>query len=289
MRSVLSQGYWPESHLAAPSADALRAEVQLIKDLGFNATRMHQKFEDPRFLFWADRLGLLVWARAAGAFTFTPDAAERTVREWLEVMHRDLSHPSIVTWVPLNESWGVQHIAHDASMLHFVRALVHLTKALDPTRPVVSNDGWEHADPTSSRSTTTKTTATSCGRATRPRRHRRTRVGDRSCRAPAGAPRRRHRAAGHAHRIRRDLFDVHRTEDAWGYTDATSSGDFAAAWSSLMAAVHDSAALAGYCYTQLTDTQQETNGLVGSDRKPKLPLAELREIMVGPRATRAPE
>ncbi|MET0480980.1 MAG: sugar-binding domain-containing protein, partial [Mycetocola sp.] len=146
VRSVLSQGYWPESHLAAPSADALRAEVQLIKDLGFNATRVHQKFEDPRFLYWADRLGLMVWAEAPATFTFTSVAVERTVREWLEVVHRDFSHPSIVTWVPLNESWGVQHIAHDNRMLSFARSLVHLTKALDPTRPVVSNDGWEQAD-----------------------------------------------------------------------------------------------------------------------------------------------
>ena len=90
-------------------------------------------------------------------------------------------------------------------------------------------------------------------------------------------------------RLQQRIGDVHRTEDAWGYTDATSAGDFRSRLSSLMTAVHGSAALAGYCYTQLTDTQQETNGLVGSDRKPKLPLAELREIMVGPRAARAAE
>jgi beta-galactosidase/beta-glucuronidase len=290
VRSVLSQGYWPESHLAAPSADALRDEVQLIKDLGFNATRIHQKFEDPRFLFWADRLGLMVWAEAPATFTFTPVAAERTVREWLEVVHRDLSHPSIVTWVPLNESWGVQHIAHDARMLHFARALVHLTKALDPTRPVVSNDGWEQAD--------TDILAIhdyeGDGDVMRARYRDRAAIDELvSGIGPAG---RRLVLSGDVTELPVMLtefggisFDVHRTEDAWGYTDATSSSDFRSRLGSLMSAVHDSAALAGYCYTQLTDTQQETNGLVGSDRKPKLPLAELREIMVGPRAARAPE
>ena len=274
VRSVLSQGYWPESHLAAPSADALRDEVRLIKDLGFNATRIHQKFEDPRFLFWADRLGLMVWAEAPATFTFTPVAAERTVREWLEVVHRDLSHPSIVTWVPLNESWGVQHIAHDARMLHFARALVHLTKALDPTRPVVSNDGWEQAD--------TDILAIhdyeGDGDVMRARYRDRAAIDELvSGIGPAG---RRLVLSGDVTELPVMLtefggisFDVHRTEDAWGYTDATSAGDFRSRLGSLMTAVHDSAALAGYCYTQLTDTQQETNGLVGSDRKPKLPLA----------------
>jgi beta-galactosidase/beta-glucuronidase len=287
VRSVLSQGYWPESHLAAPSAEALRDEVQLIKDLGFNATRVHQKFEDPRFLFWADRLGLMVWAEAPATFTFTPIAVERTVREWLEVVHRDFSHPSIVTWVPLNESWGVQHIAHDDRMLSFARALVHLTKALDPTRPVVSNDGWEQAD------TDILAIHDYEGDGDVMRERYRDRAAVDELVTGVGPAGRRLVLSGDVSEHPVMLtefggisFDVHRTEDAWGYTAATSSTDFGARLRSLMTAIHASGALAGYCYTQLTDTLQETNGLVGSDRIPKLPLAEIREIMTGPRAKR---
>ena len=99
------------SHLAAPSADALRREVELIKALGFNAARIHQKVEDPRFLYWCDRLGLLVWGEMANAYEFSPSTVERLTREWLEVVRRDRSHPCIVTWVPINESWGVADIA----------------------------------------------------------------------------------------------------------------------------------------------------------------------------------
>lgn len=287
VRSVLSQGYWPESHLAAPSADALREEVQLIKDLGFNATRVHQKFEDPRFLFWADRLGLMVWAEAPATFTFTPIAVERTVREWLEVVHRDFSHPSIVTWVPLNESWGVQHIAHDHRMLSFARALVHLTKALDPTRPVVSNDGWEQAD------TDILAIHDYEGDGDLMRERYRDRAAVDELVSGVGPAGRRLVLSGDVSQLPVMLtefggisYDVHRTEDAWGYTAARSSTDFGARLRSLMTAIHASDALAGYCYTQLTDTLQETNGLVGSDRVPKLPLQEIREIMVGPRANR---
>lgn len=287
VRSVLNQGYWPQSHLAAPSADALRDEVQLIKDLGFNSTRLHQKFEDPRFLYWADRLGLMVWSEAPATFTFTQVAAQRTVREWLEVVHRDFSHPSIVTWVPLNESWGVQHIAHDDRMLHFARSLVHLTKALDPTRPVVSNDGWEQAD------TDILAIHDYEGDGDVMRARYRDRAAVDELVAGVGPAGRRLVLSGDVAAVPVMLtefggisYDVHRTDDAWGYTDATSAVDFGARLRSLMAAIHDSTALAGHCYTQLTDTLQETNGLVGADRIPKLPLEEIREIMIGPRRKR---
>lgn len=283
VRSVLNQGYWPQSHLAAPSSAALRAEVELIKDLGFNATRVHQKFEDPRFLYWADRLGLLVWAEAPASFTYSALSIERTVREWLEIIRRDYSHPSIVTWVPLNESWGVQHIAHNPQMQDFARALVALTKALDGTRPVVSNDGWEQVD-------TDVVT-----------------IHDYESNPSILAARYRDRAAmiqpmtvglGPAGRAlvlagRVDEAPIMLTEfggisynpdavdDAWGYSAATTPDDFAKRLSGLLDAVHSSTVLAGFCYTQLSDTLQETNGLVDAERKPKLPLQELRAIIVG--------
>ena len=105
VRAVLEQGYWPDTHLAARDGAALRKQVQLAKDLGFNTVRMHEKVEDPRYLYWADRLGLLVWGENASAFEFSVTAVERMTREWLDIIRRDVSHPCIVTWVPLNESW----------------------------------------------------------------------------------------------------------------------------------------------------------------------------------------
>lgn len=287
VRSVLSQGYWPDTHIAAPSADALRREVELIKDLGFTAARVHQKFEDPRFLYWADRLGLMIWGEAPAPFSFTPRAVTRTVREWLEIVHRDFSHPSIVTWVPLNESWGVQHIARDSRMLHHALSLVHLTKALDPTRPVVSNDGWEQAD--------TDIIAIhdyeGDGDVMRARYADRASIDEM---IDGVGP------AGRTLVLSGDVadrpvmltefggisFDVHHTENAWGYTSAGSSEDFGQRLESLMSAVHASPVLAGFCYTQLTDTLQETNGLLGADRVPKLPVEALRRIMVGPGGVR---
>ncbi|WP_338038380.1 glycoside hydrolase family 2 protein [Microbacterium paulum] len=282
VRSVLNQGYWPETHLAAPSPDALRDEVQLIKDLGFNAARVHQKFEDPRFLYWADRLGLLVWGEAPASFTFSPTTVARTVREWLDIVRRDYSHPSIVTWVPLNESWGVQHIAHDSRMRAFARALVALTKALDATRPVVSNDGWEQVD--------TDIVAIHDYDADPARVAARYETHDDIARLLEGVG-----PAGRVLILEGDVsqapvmltefggisFDGEAEPDAWGYSSAASADDFDERLHGLMRAVHASRALAGFCYTQLTDTLQETNGLLRPDRTPKLPLERLRAIMTG--------
>ena len=284
LRSVLSQGYWPESHLAAPSADALRAEVQLIKDLGFNAARVHQKIEDPRFLYWADRLGLLLWEEMPSAYEFSTTAARRVVAEWSAVIRRDSSHPSIVTWVPLNESWGVQHIAHDATVREYVRSLFHLTKSLDPTRPVVSNDGWEHLDSDiwsihdyeSSGDVVAERYASPASVAALfdgiGPAGRRLRLSDEPDR---GQPVMLTEFGGVKYAPDSEF------DNAWGYSTASSSEDFATRLGALLDGVRASTVLAGYCYTQLTDTGQETNGVVRADRTPKLPVARIREIMTG--------
>ena len=285
VRSVLNQGYWPQSHLAAPSPEALRAEAQLVKDLGFNATRVHQKFEDPRFLFWADRLGLLVWGEAPASFTFSPASVERTVREWLEIVRRDYSHPSIVTWVPLNESWGVQHLAHDARMREHARALVALTKALDATRPVVSNDGWEQVDTDVLAIHDYEGDPTVVG----PRYRDRAAVD--ALVAGFGPAGRRLVLSGDVDEAPVMLtefggisYDVDAVDEAWGYTAAANPDDFAKRLGGLLDAVRSSEVLAGFCYTQLADTLQETNGLVAADRTPKLPVEQLHAIVTGTRA-----
>lgn len=282
VRSVLNQGFWPESHLAAPSADALRAEVQLIKDLGFNATRMHQKIEDPRFLHWADRLGLLVWAEAPSAYQFSGTAVRRMVREWTDVITRDVSHPCIVTWVPINESWGVQHVAHDPAMRHYVQSLWHLTKSLDPSRPVVSNDGWELTDSdiwsvhdydgSPERLAARYTDAAALAEVL-------TGTG------PAGRTMRLTDEPDRGQPVMLTefggiTFAPGDEASTWGYSRASTSDDLVRRLRALMTAVHGSA-LAGFCYTQLADTLQEANGLVGADRRPKAPAEELRAIMSG--------
>ena len=143
LRMVLDQGYWPESGLTAPDDEAYRRDVELAKAMGFNGVRKHQKIESPRYLYWADVMGLLVWEEMPSAYRFTKTSIERLTREWADVVARDVSHPSIIAWVPFNESWGVPDLPDSPAQRHYVQALYHLTKTLDPTRPVIGNDGWE--------------------------------------------------------------------------------------------------------------------------------------------------
>jgi beta-galactosidase/beta-glucuronidase len=103
----------------------------MTKEMGFNAARKHQKVEDPRYLYWADRMGLLVSEEMANAQTFNDDYVDRFTREWMEEVARDYNHPSIIIWAPINESWGVPDLTSDPRQQNHVRSLYLLTKALD--------------------------------------------------------------------------------------------------------------------------------------------------------------
>jgi beta-galactosidase/beta-glucuronidase len=284
LRTALEQGYWPDSHLAAPP-EALRREVELAKELGFNGLRIHQKVEDPRFIYWCDRLGLILWGEMANAFYFSDESAERLTREWLEVLERDVSHPCIIAWVPINESWGVHNLEGDPRQRNFLRALYHLTKTFDPTRPVIDNDGWEHA----------VTDIVSI--------HDYARDGA-TLSARYGSDEGLARALRGEYTIMRPLLsDYTPTEGApimltefggisyapeagtkwYGYGTVKTGEEYLAKLRELVGAVVACPNVAGFCYTQLTDTEQETNGLLLEDRTPKFDLAGLREIIQTPR------
>jgi hypothetical protein len=286
VRAVLAQGYWPDSHLAAPDAAALRREVEWVRELGFNAVRVHQKAEDPRFLHWADRLGVLVWGETANAYAFTPEAVRRLTTEWLDVVHRDVSHPCIVTWVPVNESWGVPDVARSPAQQAYVTALAALTRAVDPSRPVVSNDGWEHTDSdlwtVHDYADTGAALTQRYGSADRLAALTDFGFAGRRIRLPGGQDREQPLLLSEFGGVRYTpgLADDART---WGYSTAVDAADFRARLADLFGAVHASPVLAGSCYTQLTDTLQEANGLLDAHRRPKLPVAELRAIVTGAR------
>lgn len=281
LRMALEQGYWPESHLAAPSEQALRREVQLAKELGFNGVRVHQKVEDPRYLYWCDRLGLLVWGEIGSAFVFSREAIGHLMREWTAVLQRDYSHPCIVAWVPLNESWGVPSLLADPAQQDFVRAIFHLTKALDPTRPVIANDGWEYLlgdvfgihDYTFSGDTIRERYGSSA-------------AVERTMREVQPA----YRFVSLSGPQRTDVpvmltefggigFGPGDDNEAWyGYGSVQDIDEFCEKYQELIDAVLDCPTVAGFCYTQLTDTEQERNGLLTEDRVPKLDPATIRSI-----------
>ncbi|ROR73678.1 glycoside hydrolase family 2 protein [Bogoriella caseilytica] len=293
LRSVLEQGYWPGSHFTAPSPAALREEAELIRDLGFNALRIHQKVEDPRFLYWCDRLGLLVWGETAGAYEFNALAVQRLTTEWVEIVRQYRSHPSIVTWVPFNESWGIQHGSHDPAQRAYAVGLTNLTRALDPSRPVISNDGWEHTDS----DVWTIHDYEADGEVLRKRYGSRETLAE-MIRGIGPAGRRLWLGAQDAPALQSlgsdepimltefggvSFVTSEVPEDSWGYSTASDAADFEARLGAILQAVHASEHLSGFCYTQLTDTHQETNGLCDAQRRPKLPIETLAGLVRGAR------
>ncbi len=282
LKFVLDQGYWPESILTPPTDDALKYDIKMTKDMGFNGARKHQKVEDPRYLYWADHMGLMVSSEMANAYEFDPGAVERFTREWMEAVKRDYSHPSIVIWVPINESWGVPKLKEDPQQAAYLQALYHLTGALDSTRPVIDNEGWEHTDETdlfaihdyaaNGDALAAKYQSLGDPDAAIP-------DSGRAALIPGfaynGAPMYLSEFGGVAF-----VPEGAKTPGkSWGYAGVEKTQDAALnRIGSLFMAIAETPAFAGYCYTQLTDVEQEVNGLMTYDRKPKYPVEEIRKM-----------
>ena len=277
---VLDQGYWEQSLLTAPGDEDFIKDIQLTKAMGFNGVRKHQKVEDPRYLYHADRLGLLVWGEIGAAYVYSREYAHRIYSEWMEAVERDYNHPCIVAWTPLNESWGVQEIKVDRPQQAHCNALMYMTKSIDSTRVVMDNDGWEHT----------------CGDLLT--------IHDYS---PSGEKLKKHFesmesiltmtpggrsmfADGYDYRGQPILVtefggvkyapesDLARS---WGYCEENDLGAYTKKYAELTRAILDSPLIQGYCYTQLTDVENEENGLLTYHRNVKIPLDTIRKINEG--------
>lgn len=142
-RLVLDQGFYPDGIYTAPSDEALKKDIEISLGLGFNGARMHEKIFEPRFIYWADQLGYMVWGEHAnwGLDITTPMGLERFLPEWKEAVIRDYNHPSIVGWCPFNETWDRNGTKQDNEVL---RIVYEITKAIDKTRPVIDTSGHFH-------------------------------------------------------------------------------------------------------------------------------------------------
>jgi beta-galactosidase/beta-glucuronidase len=276
LRMVLDQGYWPETGLTAPDDAAFRRDVELAKSLGFNGVRKHQKIEDPRYLYWADVLGLAVWEEMPSAYRFTARSVERLSREWTDVIVRDYSHPCIVSWVPVNESWGVPNLPDNPRERHYVQALYYLTKTLDPSRPVIGNDGWESVATDIIGIHDYDDQPERIGRRYHadevlPRLFARERPGGRLLMLEGD----RHRDVPLMLTEFGGIALARQRDGTWGYSVARTEEELARRFEALLHVVRGLGLLSGFCYTQFADTYQEANGLLYADRTPKIPLARI--------------
>jgi hypothetical protein len=228
-----------------------------------------------------------VWGETAGAYEFSTRAVELLTTEWMALVRRYRSHPSVVAWVPVNESWGVQDIATSRAQQQFAQSLVSLTRALDPSRPAVSNEGWEHVD----------SDILGVHDYTVDPAELRARWLDKEGavdavlegHGPAGR-----RLVLNEEQAQRFLdgdaplmitefggVSLAQDEESWGYETVTSTEEYAELLTGLFDALRASTEVVGFCYTQLMDTGQETNGLLFADGTPKLPVEQLFRIVTG--------
>ncbi|EFH82124.1 glycoside hydrolase family 2 protein [Ktedonobacter racemifer] len=285
-RLVLDQGYYPDGIMTAPSDEALVHDIKLGLQAGFNGARLHQKVFEERFLYHADRLGYLVWGEfpdwGCGGYGREDDHQQpgaTYVTQWLEAIERDYSHPSIVGWCPLNETWQV--LTDRTTVLDDVtRAMFLATKAMDSTRPVLDTSGYSHRVPETDiydshdyEQDPVKFAANHAG------------TGENKPFIN------RHREQVISVPYRNQPYfvsefggiwwnpEVEPGKDSWGYGAAPRSLDeFYDRFKGLCDVLLDDAAMFGYCYTQLTDVYQEQNGIYTFDRKEKFDIERIRDV-----------
>jgi beta-galactosidase/beta-glucuronidase len=277
LRLVLDQGFYPDGIWTAPTDAALKRDIELSMAAGFNGARLHQKVFEERFHYWADRLGYLTWGEMSswGADPCNPLAARNFIPEWCEIVRRDLNHPSIIAWTPFNETWNRSDALHHQRTQNDV---YELTRAIDPTRPVNSSSGEIHAK-------TDLWTIHNYSRAPRLK----------EIDTPAGTVWTRDRSYARLPYTRYDgqpyLIDEFgglgwigpdrrkAADNTWGYgRSIKTEAEFFDILKKEVEVILSAKNICGYCYTQLTDVEQEQNGVYYYDRVPKFDPAKFKAI-----------
>ena len=276
LRMVLDQGFYPEGVWTAPSDAALKGDIEMSMGVGFNSARLHQKVFEERFHYWADKLGYITWGESAswGADTNNNIAARNFLTEWSEIVERDRNHPSIIIWTPFNETWerpkGQEAARHQD---RFVSDVYDLTKRLD-YRPVhdvsggyhVKTDIWSYhnyeQDPAKLKEKQTLQNPDEVP----------TLAKDREA-AYAGQPYYLDEYGGIKWVIEQYAANT------WGYgTGPKTLEEFYTRLEALTDVILGFDYINGYTYTQLTDVEQEQNGIFTYDRKPKFDAEKLKSI-----------
>jgi len=284
-RLVLDQGFYPDGIYTAPSDDALKADVELSMAMGFNGARLHQKVFEPRFLYWADKAGYLVWGEHADWGLCMKDMKniKYSLPEWLEAVERDYNAPSVVGWCPHNESTYTDDLAEGRRVLtdpEYMRLTYTVTKAVDPTRPVIDASGYIHRqtdiyDSHNYEQDVEKFLAVY-------------ELNAQGVPAFNNYPEYQPDCQPGQPYFVSEYGGIRWSDeesDGWGYGQApTSREEFIERYRGMTLGLLNNPGICAFCYTQLYDVEQEINGLYTYDRKPKFDPAIISEINTAPAA-----
>ncbi len=287
-RLVLDQGFWPEGVYTAATDDALRQDIEYSMGLGFNGARLHEKIFEARFLYWADKLGYMVWGEHAnwGLDITTPMGLERFLPEWLSAMQRDFNSPALVGWCPFNETWDRSLIPNEDGSWNprgvqqdneVLRIVYNVSKTFDPTRPVIDTSGNYHVVTDIYDIHDYDQNVESFAK-----KFEDMRVGGKML-ADGTMEKGGKVFNNYAARQKYEGQPYFVSEfggiwwnpekagsESWGYGERPKSeAEFLQRFEGLVATLLDNPNICALCYTQLTDVEQETNGLYTFDRKAK--------------------
>jgi len=275
---ILDQGYWEDGIMTPPSDDALKEDIEKAMAMGFNGARKHQKMEDPRFYYLADKMGFLTWGEMPSNYLYSKKGVHIITEEWKNFVMARYNHPSLVTWVPVNESWGVWNVQVDKQKQDFCNSLYYLTKSLDRTRLVSSNDGWEQS----------KTDICAI--------HDYVAWGDDFLKKTSQketylegySDTKFIFAEGKKYKGQPVLLTEYGGiafeggKEGWGYQGKVKDEkEFLKRFKSISEAIEKTGYFFGLCYTQLSDVEQEVNGLLYPDRSYKIAPEKIKEILDG--------
>lgn len=279
MKMVLFQGYYGEGGLTASSEKEYEDVVSLCKQIGINGIRMHQKLEDELFYYYCDMMGVMTFLEVPSPYEFSERTIANIQREFMEALSQYSNHPSIVCYVPVNESWGLPHISTNEREMNLASSLYFLAKSYDPNRLCIDNDGWEHTEHTDIISLhnydqdSEKLNALYKDIESVMKDANNTM----SCRSMNDI--------GYSYKGQPIMIDEfvgtsYATSDGWGYGSTVKNDEeYEERLTKLVAAVKNNPYLAGFCITQFNDVEQETNGLFDKAMKPKLPLETFKKII----------
>lgn len=279
-RLILDQGYWEESGLTPPSAEAIRKDIELAKAMGFNGARKHQKLEDPYFYYYAEEMGFVTWCEMPSAYSFCADEIKAVLSEWQNIVTAARNFTSVICYVPLNESWGIRNAVDDEAQQNFAQSAYYVTKALDGSRLISTNDGWECVNVTDMIGIHDYAFDSSG-------------FSDKYCAERYNdlyPQSRRLFCNGHEYCGQPVLLTEFggiamagdTSEKNWGYNGAAKTKEeFYERYANLMSGIYAHKEFRGFCYTQLTDVQQEVNGLLYPNRKPKFDLEKIKRLTEG--------
>ncbi len=276
-RLVLDQGFYPDGIYTAPSAEALKNDILLSMEVGFNGARLHQKIFEPLFLHYCDELGYIVWGEHGnwGADHTNFESLRYFLLEIEEEIERDFNHPALIGWCPYNETWDVNGRKQDDDVIRIVYRTV---KNLDKTRPCIDTSGNFHVetdifdvhdyDQDCDLFKGHYEDLANKNILFDHQGHKQTWKGEPVFMSEYGGI-----------RVELKEFEENDREKAWGYGNAaTSLDEFYARYDGLTTALIDCPKMIGFCYTQLTDVEQELNGIFKYDRTKKFDSEILYKI-----------